>query len=113
MAVTHARLEARAVARAHQLFALVSDQDDIAFKHPDELVFLLVPVTLARPYARRQRDEVHAELGKPRDIAEHLPTPELARLIVRWRITRARTRRCGFKIDFLHRGASSTAALGR
>jgi len=69
--------KARAFARTQDLLPDVGDEDDFALEDPDELVFGLVPVPLARPGARRETEKIHAELAKTGGVAK-TPTHAIA-----------------------------------
>ena len=62
MPVAHARRKARAVASDQHFLAVVGHQHQFARQHVDELVLVRVPVPLARPGARGESNEVHAEV---------------------------------------------------
>jgi len=57
-----------------------------AFEHVDELVFVAVPVTLARPAAGRQGHQIDAEILKASRLAQAPPRSRGTRCIERWRI---------------------------
>ena len=73
MAIGIASPEGGAVPGAQYLFADVGDQRQLTIQHPDELVFVTVPVTLAGPVAGRQPHQVDAEIDQAAGIAEPLP----------------------------------------
>src|SRR5262249_34439783 len=56
-----------------------------------ELVLDGVPMTLARPCTPRQTDEVNAKLREVRCVAEPLPVPLPAGLVIRFRVARTLT----------------------
>ena len=100
MAVGVAGLEADRVAGPEDFRPGVGDERDLAGQHIDELVRPGVPVTLARPGAGRQAEEVDAELGEAGGVAELLPLARQAGLVEGRRIHRPddgrRDRRCRF-----------------
>ena len=57
MAICGACWEARTVTRLQHLLASVSNQNDLAFDDPNELVFVSVPVALTGPGVRREVQE--------------------------------------------------------
>src|SRR5690606_9176831 len=109
VAVAHPGLEARAVAGAHGLFAGVGDQHQFTFQHVDELVLAGMPVALAGPDAGVEGDQVDAERGQARGIAQLQPAAAAARQVVRRRIARALSLRRGFEVDLAHRVSSTSA----
>ena len=92
MAVFLARLEAGAIARLQDFFAGVGHQHHFAFQHIDEFVLLEVPVALAGPGARRQPQQIDAELGQPGGIAQAAALAGPAGLIIGRRIEGAGAR---------------------
>src|SRR5262249_45972809 len=91
VAVSHAALEASTIARMQDLLALVHDQRNNATQHVHELVLHGVPMALARPCTLPQPNEVNAELREVRGVAELLPMPLLAGLVIRCRVARTLT----------------------
>jgi hypothetical protein len=53
MAIAGVLRKGRAIAGAQYRLAVILDQRQLAFEHIDELVFVRVPMALARPSARR------------------------------------------------------------
>src|SRR5690606_34445965 len=81
VAIARPGLEARAVAGAHGLFAVVGDQHQFAFQHVNELVFAGMPVALAGPDAGVEGDQVDTERGQARGIAQLQPAAAAARQV--------------------------------
>src|SRR5205823_3305283 len=104
MAVLVVGREAGGVAGAQYLFALVSDEDDLARQHIDEFVFAGVPMPLARPGAGREAQEVDAELGQPGRVAQLCALAGAAGLVEGRRIQRADYRGQRGNIDALRHG---------
>jgi hypothetical protein len=78
-------LEASGVPGAKDFIAGVGHQHHLALEDVDELVFPAVPMALARPGAGRQPEQVDAELGQARRVAEAFALAGDAWLIVgRW-----------------------------
>ena len=86
MSVLIARLEAGAVARFQDFFAGIGDQHHFAFQHIDEFVLADMPVALAGPDAWLQPQQIDAELGQARGIAQPAAFPRPARLVIGRRI---------------------------
>lgn len=76
----------------------------------DELVLVGVPVTLGRPLAGRQGDEVDAVLGEPTGIAQGALAAPQAVGVERRRLARADTGRDTLGIDRGHRFCFSAAS---
>lgn len=93
MPVRHACLEARAISGLQNLLAGIGDEHDLTFDYPNELVLSAMPVTLARPRARRKAQQIDAELGQAGRIAECLPQPVPARTIIGRRVLASSARR--------------------
>ena len=70
MPVPVAGLEAGAIARLQDFFAGIGDQHHFAGQHIDEFVLLEVPMALAGPRARRQPQQIDAELGEAGGVAQ-------------------------------------------
>ena len=72
VAVGDAGLEGGGIPGAHHRFAILLDEDQFAFHHPNELVFGLMPVAVCRRGAGSETDEVDAILRQAAGIAEPL-----------------------------------------
>jgi len=59
-----------AIPRPHHGFSLVLNEHCLAFEHDDELVLVLVPVTLAGDAARLERDVTDSEVAEAGDGPE-------------------------------------------
>jgi hypothetical protein len=79
------------------------DQDQFALQNMDEFVLMAVPVSLARPAARRQMHQIDAEVAQAAGIAESLPGPVCTGRIIGRRITRAPGLRYGGQVDLRHK----------
>src|SRR5438045_3306279 len=97
--VARAGLEARAVARAHHLFAGVGYEHELAGDDEHEFVLVRVKMPVARPRARFQRQQVHAELREAGGVAEARPCAALAGFVERRRITRPGSPGSSIEID--------------
>jgi hypothetical protein len=73
MAVAGAFRKGCAIAGAQYRFAVIFDQGQLAFNHIHEFVFVRMPVTLARPVARRQAHEIDTVVSKPAGVTQPLP----------------------------------------
>src|SRR5688572_11230928 len=89
MTIGGASREARAVTAPQQLFAGIGYEYDFALEDVHELVLHGVPVSLARPGARRQPEQIHSKLREPGGIADPTAKSFPAGLIERRRIARA------------------------
>ena len=69
MTVAGAFGEGRAVTGAQDRLAPILDQRQFAFEHVDELVFVRMPVALARPVAGRQMHEIHPEIAESAGVS--------------------------------------------
>lgn len=69
MTIGGASREARAVTAPQQLFAGIGNEYDFAVEDVHELVLHRVPVSLTRPGARRQLEQVHSKLREPGRVA--------------------------------------------
>ena len=69
MTVGHASREARAVTAPQHFFARIGYEYDFALEDVHELVLHRVPVSLTRPGARRQLEQIHSKLREPGSIA--------------------------------------------
>lgn len=105
VAVGLARLEAGTVAGPQHVLAGLADQRHLAFEHVDELVLGAVPVALRRPRARRQAQQVDAELGEAGGIAEPGPLARPAGLVIGRRVERAGGLARGGNVDLLRHGS--------
>src|SRR5690349_12614037 len=80
----------------------VLDECQLALEDKDELVFVAVPVPLARPFARRKRHQVDAEGGKSSRIAESLARAASTGVIEGLGVASTGTEWHGGKINFGH-----------
>jgi hypothetical protein len=94
--------ERGAVADAQCFFAGVRDEGQLTLEHPDEFVFMSVPVTLAGPSPRLDDRHVHAELSQPRETRNSFGELSFAGFIEGTWIGAARFRGHNGKIDLLH-----------
>ena len=69
MTIGVASSEARAVTAPQQLFAGIGYEYDFALEDVHELVLHRVPVSLTRPGARRQLEQIHSKLREPGSIS--------------------------------------------
>src|SRR5688572_30037551 len=102
MAVSRALRKGRTLACEQHRLAAVFDERDFAFENVNELVLMAVPVALARPTARRQGHQIHAEIAKPARVAQTPPRARGTRRIERRRITGTLTFWYGGDVDFRH-----------
>jgi hypothetical protein len=72
VAIGVAGSEGGAISGMQHFFATVGDQRQLALKHPDQFVFMAVPVTLAGPGAGLDDGQIHAELSQTRVACEPL-----------------------------------------
>ena len=86
-------LKPAAVAGAQNFVAAVGHQHDLARQHIDEFVLADMPMTLARPRARRQPQQVDPELRQPGRIAKPGALARPAGIVIGRRIERADDRR--------------------
>jgi hypothetical protein len=94
MTIGGASSEGRAVAAPQQLFASIGYEHDLALEDVHKLVLFRVPVSLTRPGAWRQLEQIHSELREPGDIAEPT-TKSFPAWLIEWRrIPRAPHARC-------------------
>ena len=90
------------IAGAQDGFTVVLDQCQFAFEQIDELVLMRMPVPLARPGARFQRDVADSEVGEARRWREP-PVPSARDFLVeRRRIAGAVHLLDGVEIDLRH-----------
>src|SRR5205814_27539 len=68
-------------ALGEQLLPAIGYQNELAFEHVDELLFLEVPVALRGPGTWSENGQVHAEPGEARGVAQLTPLAPPARLI--------------------------------
>jgi hypothetical protein len=111
MAVAVVGRKSGGVAGAEDFLAAIGHQHDLAREDIDELVAGGVPVALARPRARRQAQQVDAELGQPGRVAEPGAGARPARLVEGRRIERADGRCQGGDVDALCHGCGPSAAF--
>jgi hypothetical protein len=101
MTIGGASSEGRAVAAPQQLFASIGYEHDLALEDVHKLVLFRVPVSLTRPGAWRQLEQIHSELREPGDIAEPT-TKSLPAWLIEWRrIPRAPHARCLVYLDLV------------
>ena len=92
MAVRVSGLESRCVSGAQQFLTVVGNKDDFTGKYVYELIGCGVPMALAGPSARRQFEQIDAELRETGSVSELLPLARSARQIKRRRIKRPNNR---------------------
>src|ERR1700691_5946944 len=102
MAVADPGLESGAVSPSKELLALVRDQDHFTCDDPDELVLGAMPVALARPGPRRQRQQVDSEVAQLGRISERLAHTFPARQIEWSGVAAAFAARQRILVDFIH-----------
>src|SRR6187401_647529 len=103
MAIAGAFPKSRALARPQHRLAAVFDERDLPVENVDELVLVAVPVALARPAARRQGHEIHAEVAKAARVAQTLPRARRTRRLERRRIIRTFAYWYSGDVDLGHR----------
>src|SRR4026207_1884480 len=85
MAVFNAGLPRRRIARLEHDLAAIFAQNDLALEDVNELILLLVPVTLRGGRAGLQRADIDAEMRKPGRACEPLARAPFHRLVERRR----------------------------
>src|ERR1700686_1826669 len=102
MPIANSGLEPRTVSRSQCFLAFICDEHDPSLQHVYKLVFVRVPVALARPDTCGETEQVHPKLSQPRCLTESPPRSVLAGLVERGGGTRARTLGRNELVDFGH-----------
>jgi len=105
MSVAAAHGEGRVVSCAKHGLRVVLDECQLAIKDEDELVFMAVPVSLARPLAWGKRHQVDAERLQAARVSQSLASSPGACVIERIRVAGPHAHGHGGNIDFRHKGA--------
>jgi hypothetical protein len=84
MTIRGASGEACAVTAPQHFFAGIGYEHDLAIEDVRKLVLLSVPVSLTRPGARRQLEQIHSKLREPGRIAEPT-TKSFPAGLIEWR----------------------------
>lgn len=91
-----------ALAGPQQSSSLIFNERDFAFEYIDELVFVTMPMPLARPCTGRQRHQVDPEVLEPTCVTQPSPSARRARLIEWTGVSRAFLYGYRRDVDFRH-----------